>query len=412
MRALVLMLTLAACSSGGNLSPDDAGAADSSSSSPSTDGAFATASHYAFPPLPMASSAGVITIPRIVTVSPPGDAAASDIAAFGGDVPGSAWFSAWSNEYGVGTARPSVAITGAALPEMPAGGYTEATMDSYVGAAITAASAAPTPDGHTLYVLLLPIGVFYEHDGSCKYDGYHSTFGGSGDGVAFVQRCGTPPFGVSDLDNLTKIASHEIAEAATDTGGVGWILQTSSTQPWTGNVWATADGSFGAEIGDMCGLQTRVVEDAYTYQRIYSNAALPADGDPCVPPLPLTYYNTSTAQGWYAGATGTTVAIPVTGWSSGPSDDWYVSGSTRVSSQPAPGFSYALSSPAERFNDAGHYHAMNNGQTQTLNVTIPPAAAHGSFISIMLLSSKLTSDGAYIPGEDFGHRWIVGVYVP
>jgi hypothetical protein len=106
------------------------------------------------------------------------------------------------------------------------------------------------------------------------------------------------------------------------------------------------------------------------------------------------------------------VAIPVTGWSTGPTDDWYVSGSTRVSSEPDTGFSYALSSPAATFNDAGHYHPMSSGQTQTLNVTIPRAAASGSFISIMLLSLKLTSDGGYGPGEDFGHRWIVGVYVP
>jgi hypothetical protein len=410
VRALVLTLTLAACGIGGNPSPGDAGPGDSSS--PSADGALAAASHAAFPPVPMVSSAGVITRPRIVTISTPGDPAAADFAAFGGDVPDTAWWAAWSSEYGVGMARPTVALTGMALPEMPAGGYTEATMDGYVSAAISGASPSPTPDGHTLYVLLLPVGVFYGHDGSCKYDGYHSTFGGSGDGVAFVQRCGIPPFDVGDLDNLTKIASHEIAEAATDTGGAGWVLKTSPTQPWTGDVWATADGSFGAEIGDMCGMETRVLEGAYTYQRIYSNAALSADGDPCVPPLPVTYYNTSTAHGWYAAKAGTTVAIPVTGWSTGPTDDWYVSGSTRVSSEPDTGFSYALSSPAATFNDAGHYHPMSSGQTQTLNVTIPRAAASGSFISIMLLSLKLTSDGGYGPGEDFGHRWIVGVYVP
>ncbi|HEY1695931.1 MAG TPA: hypothetical protein VGG39_27375 [Polyangiaceae bacterium] len=400
--------------------PGDAGppqdAAIEASGDAAGDGGFATAAHLPFPPVTLVSDAGIIGGPRIVSIVLPEDPEYDDLLAFGQQVPQSAWFSAWEAQYGAGPPRASQSLFEESIGgSMPDGGYTQAQMNQAIGDAITGDNSLIAPDGHTIFVLYLPENTYFEYGGqpgSCQYFAYHSPYGTMGDGAAYVSRCGTAPLDGSELGNATRMASHEIAEAVTDTGGIGWNIATSSAQPWAGSIWGTADGQFLSEVGDLCGLQTRVTEGSYSYQRIYSNAALPAHGDPCVPALPTTYYNTSVPQGWYPVTAGGSVDIPVTGWSSAPiAGGWLLTGSTRVQSTPAAGWSYFLSTSGPTFGGVP-YHAIDNGQTATLKVSAPASAPHGAFISIMILSVRLDADGGYLAGEDFGHRWLVGAYVP
>lgn len=122
----------------------------------------------------------------------------------------------------------------------------------------------PAPDPNTLYVMLFPTGVSITvgSDGSCTtFCGYHSSFQ---DAQGNTIRYAVHPFpdcagclgGVSALDSLTAIITHEIAEAQTDAAAdaSGWYDQTNG------------------EIGDICAWQFKQV-DGHNVQLLFSNKA-------------------------------------------------------------------------------------------------------------------------------------------
>jgi hypothetical protein len=56
---------------------------------------------------------------------------------------------------------------------------------------------------------------------------------------------------------------------------------------------------------------------------------------------------------------------------------------------------------------------MNNGRTAMLHVVLPPGAGSQTYFSIRVFSFRIDANGQTGgPGEDYTHRWIVGVYVP
>ncbi|HEY8042046.1 MAG TPA: hypothetical protein VIF15_19720, partial [Polyangiaceae bacterium] len=182
----------------------------------------------------------------------------------------------------------------------------------------------------------------------------------------------------------------------------GYTLPTPDTSaPWTQVPWIN---SVDGEIGDLC-FSTQITEGAFVYQRIWSNSAAAAEGDPCVPALPgRVYENASAPQGWTTMAPGGSVQIPFTGFAEGATPDWIISGALYTAS--ITGFTSTLSSPTSTTIQGTTYATTNNGRSGTLTVTAPAAAASGDWAIFFLYSQTLAAGG------DPYHFWPVGVYVP
>jgi len=371
---------------------------------------FETAPHLLFPQL-QPHTGRVLRPLRLVTVAAQNDDLAPQLFAFADALVASNWYSAIGADYGLGMAGASRHVIGPAIASGTT--MTNADMVSYITNAI--AGGGPQPDGNTVYVLYLPAGAIFYYapdDGpntNCRFvGGFHLPYGPGGDAWAAVQRC--PNIRTTLLDQLTVTASHEVAESATDTGN-GWALSLGNLQPWMADVWLELEGRGHVEAGDLCS-GTRIVEGAYTYQRIFSNAAAAAGGDPCVPALPLPYYSTSAPE-WTMAAAGQRVTIPVTGWSTAPTADWAVQAfaDSRSAFATTP-FSVALASATSARFGTTTYPTLDNGAQAMLSVTVPSGTPSGAWQVVAITSAHLTAAGALVDGEDYLHRWLAGVYVP
>ncbi|HTJ40707.1 MAG TPA: hypothetical protein VL463_01385 [Kofleriaceae bacterium] len=202
-----------------------------------------------------------------------------DVELFLAKLPGSSYWHAIANEYGVGDIAidPTVVSTDAAPTS-------DADIQSYVATMSDGTHAGwPANDGTTIYTVFLPPGVtLSDFPGACtSWGGYHSE-GMDAKGMPFVYavlpRCSTQG---NFLYPATLATSHELLEAATD------------PYPYSNPAFDQNDadhiawGSIGgAELGDMCEFVRAANEaklDIYSVQRQWSNAASAAGLDPCVP---------------------------------------------------------------------------------------------------------------------------------
>lgn len=364
-------------------------------------GPFVPAAHRGFPTLVRASTAGELSPMRLVVIVAAGDPLMNDLFAFADAAVTSQWFSSVTKEYGVAAPSGAVHLTGAAFAAgtMP---LDSTAVANYVQATLTAATNPPNPDGKTLYLVYLPPGVDLANNVMCKGPapaGYHHKYGTGGDGFAVVQRCQNG-FETA-MQQLTIVGSHEIAEAATDTG-LGWrvAIPAAGVPPWMSDPWLEYEDSRITENGDLC-IDTRVLEGAYYYQRAFSNAAAATGGDPCAPSLPMPYYGATTEKPWYAGSAGTTLQIPIVGWSTAATSDWIVR--AKVQSTSVAGAAWTAAAGGA---------TLNNGKTATLTVTIPADAASGAWAAIYLLAERQDANKHPLPGDDYAHLQMVGVYVP
>jgi hypothetical protein len=352
-------------------------------------GPFAPAPHAPFPSL-VDTGGGRLTPLRLVSIVTAGDPLHDALLAFGDALVASHWLTSVAAAYGLAPTGTSVHVDGPSLD----GNVTEDDIRSYVQQ--TAGSQLAHP--HAVYLLYLPPGATVVVGGvancGCNALGAaHTALDDQGNALAYVQRCS-----LSDNDSVTRLASHEVAEAMTDTGK-GFRLEQPSP-PWSGTPWASVQpGS--AEVGDLCS-GTFVTEGSWTYQRIWSNRAAAAGGDPCVPSLPTPYFSTSAAAGWVPVAGGATVTIPVTGWSTGPRDDWYVY--PLVSYPPSSALSVRITTATQQTLDGVVYTSINNGGTATLSVTASPGAPSGTWSVVRLVSRS----AEHVDGT---HFWPVGIYV-
>src|SRR5204862_8266577 len=118
---------------------------------------------------------------------------------------------------------------------------------------------------------------------------YHVPYGARGDGMAVLNRC--PAGFSSQLEMFEIVAAHEIAEAATDPTGAVWILWVDRGTPvQQASLWNQEETASSVEIGDLC-IGTRITEGGHEYQRVFSNRAAQTGGDPCVPALPVPFFN-------------------------------------------------------------------------------------------------------------------------
>lgn len=160
---------------------------------------------------------------------------------------------------GEGTYKQTVTVTN----DEPGGG-SGSVSDTQIRAAVqqwAQDGTAPAPDANTLYFVFLPQGVTSTMDGSAscqQYCGYH----GSVDSIYYALMPYADCVGCSqdnELDTLTVIASHELAEAITNpswtaNSGTGWF-----------------DDNSGEEVGDVCtGNVTQL--GSYMVQQIWSQS--------------------------------------------------------------------------------------------------------------------------------------------
>jgi hypothetical protein len=374
------------------------------------------APHLAWPAIP--NHGGPMLDPlRIVTVVAEDDPHASDLKAFGDAIPGSSWLASFASEYGLTGTPTHVQILGSHVATGTS--FTQAQMKQYIADTIAAASPSPTPDGHTVYALFLPPGtnlvINGQPDTACAAIPYRGPYDALGDGMAILPRCQyTFP---SQLVMFTTDGAHEIMEAATDPEPVtnpGWELWTQNAyKPWKSSVWNEIEMIDSLEIGDPC-ILTRILESGINFQRIFSNTALAAGGDPCVPKLPIPYFSVTVAPstgGWFKVTAGEHLDVPLTGWSTGATDDWVV-WAARGSDDVGDTFPATIQSATTQTVDAHVYATSNNGRPLTLQVRIPNDAQSGWWAAFDVWSWHTDSTGAYLAGEDFGHESVVGLYAP
>jgi hypothetical protein len=349
---------------------------------------------------------------RLVVVVASGDPLADSLFAFGDALMSSTWLTTVGAEYGLThvASTTSVHATGPAMPTLlDVRGLRQYVTD------LATAQPSLAPDGHTIYVVFYPPATSYPSDCSDAL-GAHTTLapmpaaGAPTDALAFARRCLLRP-GDTELDALTEIASHEIAEALSDAAPPGgWSfpppsshLSSSGAPPWSISSWAFAQAD-GVENGDLCE-GTRYREAGHAYQRIWSNAAASTGGDPCAPALPDAYFSASAPADWIEVPAGTTTLVPITGWTTAARDAWSVT----VLATPWVG-------PFNASFGSSRTAMLTNGQTAMLAITAPMAP--GQFAVLRLASSPggpvATSGGVYdfpqpASGDAF-HLSVFGVH--
>jgi hypothetical protein len=247
----------------------------------------------------------VIDHMKIVTVTFVGDANRDTYRAFDQAIGGTSWWQSTLMPYGL---SPSQVIAEVELPDTFSGTTTDdSALRTYFSTQIES-GVLPPPDGETLYVVYATrtMSVTLSTLGSsCSgFEGYHDAFathvpppdGGAADAgpTAAVTAAYAMVFDCFNggINGITSVASHEIAEAATDPDvdmnlayymetNAAWLQQTG-TNPMTGAV--TTAG----EVGDLC-VDYDVTEGSYVLQRIYSNAAAALSENPCQP-TSTTYF--------------------------------------------------------------------------------------------------------------------------
>jgi hypothetical protein len=338
-------------SSGGGSGSSSGGGSGSSSGSSSGGVSGYPAAHPAFPQL-VDQGGPIIAVPKVVTITFPGDSNAAQLQAFGAQATNNPWWDTVRKGYcetagtpclSDGPAGTSVEVTAA-----PAASYTDSaqggpsTLQTYIQGLVTAGTI-PQPDASTILVFYFPASTAITLDGStsCQtFGGYHNstTAGGVTFTYAIIDEC-APQTGaggptLSLLQETTFASSHEIVEAATDpyqqqtltsiTLGFYLNFNDPAIIPWN-NIG-------GGEAADMCvdlvGLgQDEATEAGFTVQRIWSNAAAAAGGDPCVPASASTYFNVAPETWLLTIPVGGSATFTADAFSTAPmASDFYVFG--------------------------------------------------------------------------------------
>jgi hypothetical protein len=340
-------------SSGGGSGSSSGGGSGGSSGSSSGGVSGYPAAHPAFPQL-VDQGGPIIAVPKIVTVTFPGDSNATQLEAFGAQATSNPWWDTVRQGYCAtggtpclsdGPAGTSVEVTAA---NAPAASYTDSaqggpsTLQTYIQGLVTGGTI-PQPDASTILVFYFPASTAITLDGSAScqtFGGYHNstTAGGVTFTYAIIDECAPQTGGggptLSLLQETTFASSHEIVEAATDP-----YQQQSATSITLGFYLDFSDPAIipwnnigGGEAADMCvdlvGLgQDEATEAGFTVQRIWSNAAAAAGGDPCVPPSTNTYFNVAPETWLLTIPVGGSATFTADAFSSAPmSSDFYVLG--------------------------------------------------------------------------------------
>ena len=287
--AICLVLVGTACSSNDHAGPDapvaDAPAPDAPSRSL---GAL-------MPRLVTSNPTAILATPKVTAITYDNDTNRSSIEAFFGALAASSVFAAQAAEYGVG----ALAV---GTPRHLAGNapatITDAAITQILTANLTGSTPAwGSPDPDTVYSFFFPSGTILD-DGSgslccTDYDGYHYDVSVGGVDVAYAIQCTCPGFdgtGITDLQQLTVVADHELVEAVTDPHPATTVGYGDTDDAHV--VWSYITGG---ENADLCAFADTAylltpASLGYAIQRSWSNVAVMAGHDPCVPEATLPYY--------------------------------------------------------------------------------------------------------------------------
>jgi len=400
----VLVLALAGCGSSGQSSSKPPGG------------------HTPFPQVTY-GDAGILTAPKVVTITFPGDTMAAQLQSFGQSVASSSWWNAVTVGYCeakgsgcVGDGPPGIA---AMLTEAPAPSYTDSdtggpsTLQTWLAAAITGGTL-PAPDDdpitNTIYVLYFPPTTAITLDGeqSCQnggFDGYHNSMAMGSQQVVYAVVSECPPLPPETIDTFqatTVTASHEIVESTTDPvflppndpSAYGYYLDFTNPNNWG---WIDIEGG---EIADLCVDPFNMDQDAtgdgaFTVQRIWSNTQAAASLDPCNPiPKGEAYFNAAPRQQVIVVGVGASATIEVDAFSDAPRSAWTLTAQDWSPSPTYLTFSIAGGTVGTITDDAGATYnfpeiTVNDGSTVSVTVTLlhDPGSlitgeADGSIISL------------------------------
>ncbi len=268
------------------------------------------------------------------------------------------------------------------------------------------------PSYLTVYVLYIPCTGSQALDGLGCASHHKSLSPTKEDALALI----TSDPAVS-TDSKTVFTSHELAEAATDTGPNGWFLSTAHKQtPWVdASPWVEDEGSGVLEAADESsgdrwyeqGPGAPGTRPVYEYDRIFSDAAAKRLGDPAVPPTPYPYYNVfadGASNGWYHVARGAIAHVHLNGWSTASFGRWNVS--ARVS-QGRAGTGW---NPTCRLVGTSSWTGIGNAEGFTLSLATSATSAAPSWCVVKLQSSLPSSSPFANHGDDY-HSWFVGFVI-
>ncbi len=238
----------------------------------SSDAGF-TAPHGPQPVVLPRAGGVVLAAPVVVPIFFTGDdTMQTALEGFFAALPGSAYWTAITSEYGIsGITFATPIVTTDTVPT------TDAELQAYVDANSQAGGAWPLDTPNTIYTVFLPHGAML----STPFGNSCQAFGGYHDETqqlvvyALIPRCD------DTLDTATLALSHELLEASTDphvASNPAYVLP----DPFHA-IWGEMPGG---ELGDMCeylGNAAQRLVGNYLVQRTWSNVAAGTNGDPCVP---------------------------------------------------------------------------------------------------------------------------------
>jgi len=359
---------------------------------------FTPAPHAAFPQVPNQGGPR-LTHPQLVTVTFAGDPRVPTLEPFAQWIVGSKWLTAVGADYGI---RAGAVAGVAHRPETAPTAVTSADIETYLANGVTDGSipspAAPFTLADALYIVYYPFTTAITAtfvDGIIKHSctdflGYHGEVHAAGLSFSYaaLPDCSVSVPGLTALQTIEMVASHEFIEAATDAFPI--TKPAYQLEPDPTSAWFSAF-QFEVEVGDLCEVPTRFVQEAgFVAQRIWSNAAA-LEGDPCVPNDSTGPYFgvTATPNAEEHVAAGGSVDYDVLGWSTGPVPDWQVSATQAFGTV---NVGLTLSLPT-----------LNNGGATKLHVTVPADAGSDGTAAIALTAQH---------GAEVSAAWVVSVGVP
>jgi hypothetical protein len=363
---------------------------------------------------------------RIISIIPNSFPFATDLEQFGNAIVTSSWMVQFTAAYDIPLPASARIIKVDDMPDLNQGKKEVSDYRDYIFKKARAAGIEKAEHHQTIYVLYIPcddkhqprpgmdsFGCSSHHPGIDPTAEQKDKLFGPTDSMAVMLGFNprTQPSTIT-LDSATVAASHELAEAATDTKGLlQFKLHTDDPEhPYIdsgsnagGSPWVRESGT--VELADMSeGARESEPRQGstgmFTYPRIYSNKASKAGGDPAVPPASFPYYNVSTDQDWVSVTAGQSVEIPVTAWSTQSIDSW------DVNARVARWMGHTATPPAAApcSLSTRHWDAHNNFKFNVRVQTTQPQPA-GAWCILNLKSSKS------VPLGDEFHEWFVGVII-
>ncbi len=287
-------------------SPLDSGSPDAQLPIDGGDGADATDMRHGAPSdkypafqvkMPRVESKGgpVIAAPHFVLITFPNDPMADALETFVADFLKSPYWTATTNEYGVGAATSTNVRLQETLPAQwsDVGPWLRGKLDG-------THSELPASNENTIYVVYYPPGARdpdTQHDSmACtEYGGLHASITDTGAApivYARIPRC-LEYNGTIGFDALTIATAHELVESATnplESSKPAWVGLAADSQEW-----AFPFGYYTREfeLTDLCFAMPPVKPLGLPYfvQRSWSNAASAAFRDPCTAGVDEVYFN-------------------------------------------------------------------------------------------------------------------------